>query len=172
MSEFTILNMARIAPGEYSFIRAEAGYRRAAGRLFRPGIDVNFGSFYEGWRLMLNFSPRWNLSKHFELEASWLYNLVYLPSEPQRFDAHIGQLRVRTALNTQLSANVFFQVNSSSNWILTNIRFRYNFRDGNDLWIIYNEGMHTNRHREDLLLPRLDTRVLMAKYTHTFHASK
>ncbi|MEX1269182.1 MAG: DUF5916 domain-containing protein [Balneolaceae bacterium] len=171
LTDFTILDRARIFPGEYSFFRAEAGYRRAAGRLFRPGIDANIGSFYDGWRLLLNFSPRWNLSKHFELEASWLYNLVDLPSEPRRFDAHIGQLRVRTALNTQLSTNALFQVNSSANRILTNIRFRYNFRDGNDLWIVYNEGIHTNRHRSGLVWPRMDTRVLMAKYTHTFHGS-
>ena len=170
-ADFSLLDRTMIPSGEYNFFRTNASYQRGFGRLFRPRIEADIGSFYDGWRMMLDLSPRWNVYKHLELEASWLYNLVDIPSEPDRFASHIGQFRVRTALNTQLSTNAFVQFNSSANIITTNIRFRYNFRDGNDFWIVLNEGTNINRYRSDPILPRTDTRVVMVKYTHTFHTS-
>ncbi len=46
------------------------------------------------------------------------------------------------------------------------MRLRYNFRGGNDLWIVYNEGIHAERW--DPRLPRTDNRTVMVKYTYTF----
>ncbi|MEE9464190.1 MAG: hypothetical protein V3W14_01280 [Candidatus Neomarinimicrobiota bacterium] len=50
-----------------------------------------------------------------------------------------------------------------------NVRFRYNFREGNDLWIVYDEGMNTNRHRLTPMLPFTNIRTILVKYTYTFH---
>ena len=118
----------------------------------------------------MELAPTWNISKHLELEGAWLYNLVDL-STTDLFAANIGQLRVRTALNTKLTTTAFVQFNSSANLISSNIRFRFNFKDGNDFWIVYNEGSNTNLDRFVPRLPRVDTRVLMVKYTHTFKTS-
>lgn len=166
-TDFRLLQKAVIPSGEYSFIRAAASIQRASGRLFRPRFSANVGSFYEGWRMTFEFAPTWSISKHLEIEGGWLYNLVDLPST-ERFSANIGQLRVRTALNTKLTSTAFIQFNSAANLIASNLRFRYNFRDGNDFWIVYNEGTNTNLDRFDLSLPRMNTRVFMIKYTHTF----
>ena len=166
-TDFLLLQRAIIPSGEFSFIRANASIQRASGRLFRPRFTANFGTFYEGWRMTLELAPTWSISKHLELEGAWLYNLVDLPSA-DLFAAHIGQLRVRSALNTKLTSTAFIQFNSSANLVSSNIRFRYNFRDGNDFWIVYNEGTNTNLDRFDPVLPRVDTRVFMVKYTHTF----
>jgi hypothetical protein len=53
--------------------------------------------------------------------------------------------------------------------VSANVRFRYNFREGNDLWIVYNEGMNTDRHRLTPTLPFTDSRTILVKYTYTFH---
>jgi hypothetical protein len=49
-----------------------------------------------------------------------------------------------------------------------NVRVRYNFREGQDLWLVYNEGWNTDRFDQDPPLPRTDNRTLLLKYTHTF----
>jgi hypothetical protein len=49
-----------------------------------------------------------------------------------------------------------------------NLRFRYNFREGNDLWIVYNEGLNTDRRRELPVLPITEGRTVLLKYTYTF----
>jgi hypothetical protein len=49
-----------------------------------------------------------------------------------------------------------------------NLRLRYNFRDGTDLWIVYNETLHTDRETWHPMPPRSLGRALLVKYTHTF----
>ena len=82
--------------------------------------------------------------------------------------AHLARLRIGTALNTKVSTNAFIQFNSATNTVSANVRFRYNFREGNDLWIVYNEGINTDRHRIMPTLPLTDTRTILLKYTYTF----
>lgn len=168
--DFILLQKATVSAGDYNFVLATGSVQRASGRLFRPRFTASAGTFYDGWRMTLEFAPTWNVSRFLELEGAWLYNLVDL-SNSDLFAANIGQLRVRTALNTKLTTTAFVQFNSSIDLISSNIRFRYNFKDGNDFWIVYNEGSNTNLDRFDPRLPRLNTRVLMVKYTHTFKTS-
>jgi hypothetical protein len=165
--DFLLLQKAVVPAGDYSFLLASGSIQRSSGRLFRPKFSVNTGTFYDGWRMTIEFAPTWNISRHLELEGAWLYNLVNLTTT-DLFNANIGQLRVRTALNTKLTTTAFIQFNSSANLVASNIRFRYNFRDGNDFWIVFNEGRNTNLDRFDPSLPHVDTRILMVKYTHIF----
>lgn len=71
-------------------------------------------------------------------------------------------------MNTRLSIDTFLQYNSLDDRLTTNARFRYNFREGQDLWLVWNEGL--NLDRTVLGLPRLpfqEARTLTMKYTHT-----
>jgi hypothetical protein len=55
---------------------------------------------------------------------------------------------------------------------LANVRLRYNPREGNDFYIVYNEGRNTSLDRETPPLPGLDERALLVKYTYTFNVRK
>ena len=81
----------------------------------------------------------------------------------------MARLRVRAALNARTSGNAFVQYNSTTERLDFNVRLRYAFAEGTDLWIVYNEGLDTERAR-DLLpeSPRSLSRALIVKYTHTF----
>jgi hypothetical protein len=68
-----------------------------------------------------------------------------------------------------LSTNAFIQFSSSANTVSANVRFRYNFREGNDLWIVYNERMNSDRDRLTPTLPFTSARTVLVKYTYTFH---
>lgn len=166
---FSLLNTVMIEAGQYRFFRGIASYRMPSSSRLRTKIELDAGSFYDGWRVTGSVSPTWNVSKHLELEASYLYNRIDVEQTEDWFTVHVGQLRVRTALNTKLSTNAFMQFNSSADIMSTNIRFRYNIRDGNDFWIVYNEGINTDRNRFTPQLPRTSGRSLLVKYTHTFH---
>lgn len=167
-TEFLILGSTAIDAGRYKFIHSIFGYKMASSRLLRAQLEADIGTFYDGWRFTLDVSPSWNVSKHFEMQLSWLYNLIDVPRSNGWFDEHIAQLKLNTALNTHLSTNAFIQLNTSGNLISANIRFRYNFRDGNDLWIVLNEGMNMQLERFDPYLPRTASRTVLLKYTYTF----
>lgn len=167
--DFLLLRSTIIPEGIYEFFRGTIGYRMSSSRLFRTRFELDGGTFYGGRRITAIIAPTWNVSKHLELEATYLFNLLDSGLAEDWFSVHVGQLRIRTALNTKLSTNAFIQYNSAANVVTANVRFRYNFRDGNDFWIVFNEGVNTDRNRFEPALPRTGTRTFMVKYTHTFH---
>ena len=87
------------------------------------------------------------------------------------FAAHVGRVRVATALNRALSASAFVQYNSADGLLSPNVRLRYNPTEGSDLYVVYNEGRLTDRRPSDpdlSRLPRLQARTILLKYTYTF----
>ena len=41
-------------------------------------------------------------------------------------------------------------------------------REGNGLWLVYNEGMNLDRDRTDPMQPRTGNRTLLLQYTHSW----
>ena len=158
---------AFVPAGTYGFIQAGAEYSMPRTNLFNAGIRVEGGSFFDGWQARLAFTPTWFVSQHLELGSTYELNRIRFPDRDQKFDAHVLRLRIGTALNTHLSTNAFVQFNSAADAVSANIRFRYNFREGNDLWIVVNEGLNTDTYGTPTL-PRIDNRTVLIKYTHTF----
>lgn len=48
-----------------------------------------------------------------------------------------------------------------------NFRFRYNSKDGNDIYLVYN-GILNRAGKEDPLVPRPDSQSIVFKLIHTF----
>jgi hypothetical protein len=166
--DFYLSPDAWIPVGSYRFYQAAVNYNMRYERLLRTGILLEGGTFYDGWKLTLGLTPTWYVSKHLEFTAEYFYNRVRFDERGQQFNAHITRLRIGTALNTKLSTNAFIQYNSTIAQVSANIRFRYNFREGNDLWIVFNDGLNTDRYRLTPELPLNDNWALLIKYTYTF----
>jgi hypothetical protein len=71
-------------------------------------------------------------------------------------------------LDTKLSVSAYIQYNTAVKDVLTNLRLRYNPKEGNDLYLVFNEGRNTNLERETPYLPVYSTRSVLLKYTYTF----
>ncbi|MCH8960051.1 MAG: carbohydrate binding family 9 domain-containing protein [Bacteroidetes bacterium] len=157
-----------VPAGRYTFYNVGGLFFMHDGRLLRANFDVEGGTFYDGHRLQLGISPTWNVSRFLELSAEYRGNFVRFPDRGQRFEVHVVRLRTQAALNTKVSTNFFLQYNSAADAVSANVRFRYNFREGNDLWIVYNQSLNTDRHRDVPALPFSDNSTILLKYTHTF----
>jgi hypothetical protein len=97
-------------------------------------------------------------------------SMLRFPERNQKANVQVGRLRIRTALNARASGNAFVQYNSITNRVETNLRLRYNFAEGTDLWIVYNEGLATER-LPDPDAPRLPlsmSRAFILKFSRTF----
>ncbi len=157
-----------IPTGRYTYPRFEFDYNMAPGDLLRASAGGGVQKFYDGWRVNLWAGPVWNLSRYVGLNAQYRLDRVRFPDRNEGFDSHLLRLRSNFALNTKLSVNAFLQFSSTDDFSAANIRFRYNFREGNDLWIVYNEGWNLDLDRTSPSLPRTDSRTLLVKYTYTF----
>jgi Domain of unknown function (DUF5916) len=155
--------------GHYTFYGMDAFWVTPMIGNFLLEGNIYVGSFYDGWRLSFSLSPLWKISSAFELSGTYQINLIRFPDRDKQFNAHILRLRTLTMFNTKLSFSAFIQYNSSVDTISGNLRVRYNPREGNDLYLVYNEGMNTNRYRQIPVLPKTDNRTLMLKYTYTFN---
>ncbi len=70
-----------------------------------------------------------------------------------------------------ITANLFvedLQYNTAIDRVIANVRFRFNPREGNDFYIVYDEGLNTGIHRVSPSLPYSSGRTILLKYTYTF----
>ena len=96
-------------------------------------------------------------------------NRIEFPSRGEATTTHLGRLKLSFALNQHISLSTFAQYNNLDERTSINARFRYHFREGTDLWIVYNEGLNLERDRGfDPRLPWSAGRNLLIKYSHTF----
>lgn len=168
LQPFALSDEVIVPSGSYTFFRIGGSYHETHTRLFQLRPAANAGTFYDGWQLTAEISPVLYVSSHLEMAGSYQYSRIRFPDRDPDLDAHVARLRIGTALNTSLSTNVFVQYNSVRDVVSANVRFRYNFREGNDLWIVYNEGLNSDRHAFDPVRPFVDNRTLLLKYTYTF----
>ncbi len=154
--------------GRYVFPGFAGDYNMPLGRLFRTQFNWGIQQFYDGWSTNFVVRPNWNVSRFLEFNLRYQVDLVRFPERDEGFDAHIIRFRTRAALNTRLSFNAFVQFSNTANFGGANVRVRYNFREGNDLWLVYDQGVNLDRHRTVPVLPFTDNRTVLLKYTHTF----
>jgi hypothetical protein len=156
-----------VPSGRYTFYSVGVQHSPPEGQLLRVNASTSLGTFFNGWRWQAEMTPTWNPSRHLELGGTYQANVVRFPDRDQRFVAHVARARVRMALNKRVSTNAFLQYNSAASLTTADIRFRYNFGQGNDLWIVYNEGFNLDRDRRMPSLPQTDARSITIKFNYT-----
>jgi len=166
---FSFSDNVDVPIGRYTFYGIVGEFSSRRGSLYKISTTINAGSFYDGRRVTINLIPSAVISKHLQLAGVYELNVVEFPARNQKFTGHIGQLKISAFLNSKLSLISLVQYNSATDKIITNIRFRYNPREGNDLYIVYDEGLNTYRQREIPALPRTNIRTILVKYSYTFN---
>jgi len=157
-----------IDPGEYWFHEAEVSVRLGRGGLVRGELGGSAGSFYDGRRVSLRMSPALNISRHVEIRPGYDINRFELPGR-EYLTTHLARLNLDFSLDTHLSLSTLAQYNSTIDRLSVNARFRYHFREGVDLWVVYNEGYFMGRtNGRDPVRPWSAGRALMVKFSHTF----
>ncbi len=157
-----------VPAGSYTYVEGQARWEMPDGALLRGQIELRGGSFFDGRRLGAELSPTWNLNRHLELAGTYSYTRLDFPDRDQSANVHLVGARSQIGFNTRVSLNAFLQYNTAADLIAANVRFRYNVREGNDLWIVYNENLNADRFRETPALPVSGGRNVLLKYTYTF----
>jgi hypothetical protein len=165
---FLLSGKARVPPGAYTFYQLEANYDMADSRLFDADAQLQAGTFYDGTIASVSAMPTWSLSTGLKLSGFYQFSHIRFPERAEDFDAHVGRLRLRAMPSTQLTMSAFVQYGTATDRVSINVRLRYTPHQGNDLYLVYNEGLNTNRHRHTPTLPVTNSRTIIAKYTYTF----
>ena len=126
-----------IPAGKYNFYDLRVGFNSNPSRQVSYGITYRPQGFYGGNRkdLLLNLGSR--ITSKFSAAVQYARNDVDLPAGD--FVTQVGALRVDYAFSPTLSLRTLTQYNSSRNQWSTSARFRYIYRPGSDLYIVYDE---------------------------------
>jgi hypothetical protein len=159
-----------VPAGVYDFADLQVALSMAQGRKLRTSLDFRTGTFYDGTRTQAILTPTWNVSRNLELGADYQVSDIRFASRDQHETIQVARLRVRTALDVRASGNAFVQYNSTTDRVDVNVRLRYAFAEGTDLWFVYNEGLDTDRttNPQGYESPFSLARTFVVKLTRTF----
>ena len=157
-----------ILHGEHWFHEGSVMLRLPRSAVFRGDFNASAGSFYDGRRLSLALGPVWTVSRYLEVEAGCEINRLDFPEREAGTTTRLARLRLIAALNPRVSLSTLVQYNSEIAQTGVNVRFRYHFREGTDLWVVYNEGLFHERDRRTPRPPLSAGRAVMVKYSRAF----
>lgn len=158
-----------VIPAKYQYLSLRGTLTSPMSNKFFVMGMTEMGQYYDGTRFSVGLKPTWNISRHFEFGGTYNIDYVNFSNRNLKMTNHIIGLKTMYMLNTKFSANAFVQYNTAVNEIITNFRIRYNPSEGNDLYLVLNEGRNTNLTREIPNLPVYNSRAVMIKYTYTFN---
>jgi hypothetical protein len=172
LNTFYLSEDVEIPAGRYTFYGVEGLVNTPYTKLTNFESYFMAGSFYDGTRMTVGITPVTHIRSFLELSCTYELNRIGFTERDQQFTSHLALLRAVLMFSTKHSLTALSQYNSLSGQIITNIRYRFNPREGVDLYIVYDEGMNTDRYREMPTLPVSRNRTLLIKYTYTFNIQR
>ena len=168
---FQIAPGVAIPVGGHRFDDVEVGYwlgqqHRVSGR-----VSAQHGGFYGGTKTSLNLGlgsafsgTRVEITPQLSIEPNVSFNRIDLPVG--RFDTTLVSTRTIYAVNPLMFVSALVQYNSATGSVGTNIRLRWEYHPGSELFIVYNEN------RDDALrpnrFPQLENRAFIVKINRLF----
>ena len=166
---FELSDDISVPVGEYTFFGFQGVFTTPMNRLLSTMVNVETGQFYDGQRLSIGVTPFWTVVNDISLSGFYQYNWAEFPDRNQAFTAHIARIKLEATLSTAFTASAFIQYNSAASLAIANIRLRYNPKEGNDLYVVINDCLYTDRSSEIPHLPPYSSRAVMIKYSTTFN---
>jgi hypothetical protein len=166
--QFSLSSDVFVPVGKYNFTQFVSHLNSPESKKIMLKLDTYAGGFYDGTRYSVGLGPQWNIGSSLQLSLTYEYNHVEFKERAQSFNGNIGRFKALYMLTTKLSISAFIQYNSLENAIATNVRVRYNPKEGSDFYIVLNEGRSTYRDIQDPRLPLYNNRSILLKYTYTF----
>ena len=119
-------------------------------------------SFYDGTKTAVSYSGRVKLTNQFSLEPPISFNVVDL--REGSFTTNVLSARTTFTFSPRTFLSALLQDNSSSHAFTTNVRFRWEYQPGSEVFVVYSEGRDTNASG----FPVLQNRGFVVKLTKLF----
>jgi hypothetical protein len=170
LEDFPLSDSIWIKAGNYSFVAINGEIRTPESKMVSAFIGLNGGEFYDGMKYGFMLSPMFNISSSLQLSAAYEFNAIRFPDRETNNTLNIHSTNVKALymLNTKISASILVQYVNTEDELIANFRLRYNPREGNDFYLVYNEYRGINNRNEIPTAPDFFNRTIMLKYTHTF----
>ena len=161
---FDIASDVTIPIGGYDFRDFFMSYSMGQQRRVSGSVSFQRGGFFNGdvtavgWR-----QGRIEVTPKFSIEPGISINRINLPKG--RFTAKLITSRVTYTFTPRMFFGGLVQFNSSSDSLSTNLRLRWEYQPGSELFVVYNDQRDTELGRS---FPMLENRAFIVKFTRLF----
>ena len=167
-------NQITVPAAYYAMNTHNASFFYDDSKSFSTEISSNYGDFYGG--TIFSFAPTANyiFNRYFRCSINYRYNQVNFPASYSNngnatYKSNLVALKCNVTLSSKFSINLLGQYDDVSNSFGSNLRLRYNPKEGTDLYIVYNSIINTNRLEAIPNLPLLEQQAILIKYSVTFN---
>jgi hypothetical protein len=160
---FRISDDVTVPSGEYGFANLNVSFALGQQRVVSGTLSFEYGSFWDGQKTSMGFSGgRIEMSPQISLEPSVSLNRVSLSLG--NFHTNLVGSRVTYTATPRMFVSGLVQYNSGSRSVDSNVRFRWEYQPGSELFVVYNETRDT----EHPTLPGVQDRALIIKINRLF----
>jgi hypothetical protein len=149
--------------GRYQFDTFRVGYNIGQQRPVAANLTAEVGSFYSGRKTSFSASRgRVPITNQLSVEPTYSFNDVTL--DEGQFVTHLVGSRVTYSVTPLMFVSALIQYNSGIDAVSTNARFRWEYRPGSELFVVYNEERNTLTRS----FPGLNNRAFIVKINRLF----
>jgi hypothetical protein len=138
---FMIATGIRIPVGGYGFGSALVSYTAGAQHKVSGTASLEVGTFYDGTKQSATYRGRIDLTPQLGVEPTISVNRIDLPQG--RFTTSIYGGRTIFTMTPRMYFAALIQYSSSNTTLSTNLRFRWEYQPGSELFVVYTEGRST-----------------------------
>jgi uncharacterized protein DUF5916 len=147
----------------YDFDSVRSAFSFGQQRRVSGNVSLEHGTFYSGHKTTMSVSRgRVNLSPQLSVEPSFSVNWVDLVEGA--FTTELVGSRVTYTMTPRMFVSALLQYNSGNNTVAANVRLRWEYRPGSEIFLVFNEQRDTLARD----FPGLANRALILKINRLF----
>ena len=155
---FPIASRVTLPVGGYGFDNVRVGFVRSPQQRLSGNVFAEYGTFYNGHKTTVGVaSGRVNVTPRISVEPTYAIDRVDLVQGS--FTNHLAGTRLTYTPTPLMFASALVQYNSSSRAVSSNVRLRWEYQPGSELFVVYNEDRDTLARR----FPGLMNRAFIVK---------
>jgi hypothetical protein len=160
---FAIAPGVTVPTGGYDYGNLQVGYNFGQQWIVSGNLLAEYGTFYTGHKTAISFSKtRINLQARLYVEPTVSLNRVDLAQGS--FTTRLIGSRVTYTATPLMFVSALVQYNSSTNSVAANIRLRWEYQPGSELFVVYNDQRDTLSPG----FPQLTNRAVIIKVNRVF----
>lgn len=140
---FRIASGVILQPGKYNFTSYNMSYDFGAQRPVSGLVSLRVGDFWSGTNSAIGISGgRIEVSSQLSIEPSYSINKIELPEGD--FRTELSRVRLTYTFTPRMNFSGLVQYDSTNSSFSTNLRFRWEWAPGSELFVVYSDDRDTD----------------------------
>ncbi len=139
---FTVAPGVTVPVGDYSFQQVRASWQMSASRRVSGFFSVAGGEFYGGTLREVSWRGRAEVSSSLSVEPQFSLNHVDTPYGVG--DTNVIGARATYTVTPRMFVSALLQYQSAAKTATSNVRFRWEYQPGSELFVVYSDGRDTD----------------------------